>query len=124
MADKPTLITRARAMRKGQSRAESAVWEIVRANRLGVKFRRQHPVEDYIADFACIEARLIVEVDGLSHDIAGQRDYDEERTRVLAVAGWRVLRVRDSDVLGDVGSVARSISAALNPLPREGERAG
>src|SRR5688572_15622437 len=100
MADKPTLITRARAMRKGQSRAESAVWEIVRANRLGVKFRRQHPVEDYIADFACIEARLIVEVDGLSHDIAGQRDYDEERTRVLAVAGWRVLRVRDSDVLG------------------------
>jgi very-short-patch-repair endonuclease len=122
MADKPMLITRARAMRKGQSRAESAVWEMVRANRLGVKFRRQHPVEGYIADFACIEAKLIVEVDGLSHDIAEQRIYDAERTRVLAAAGWRVLRVRDRDALGDPNAVARVLRTALNP--REGERAG
>jgi very-short-patch-repair endonuclease len=113
MADKPMLITRARAMRKGQSRAESAVWEMVRANRLGVKFRRQHPVEGYIADFACIEARLIVETDGLSHDVPAQRDYDAERTRALQAAGWRVLRVRDRDVLGDPKAVAETIRAAL-----------
>jgi len=111
MADKPTLISRARSMRKGQSRAEKAVWDLVRANRLGVKFRRQHPVEGYIADFACIEAMLIVEIDGHSHD--DQQEYDAERTRKLEAAGWRVLRVRDEEALSDSGAVARKIQAAL-----------
>jgi very-short-patch-repair endonuclease len=74
-------------MRKEMSRAESLVWDVVRGGKLGVKFRRQHPVEGYIADFACIEAKLIVEVDGLSHDDDAQRAYDAKRTRVLAEAG-------------------------------------
>jgi very-short-patch-repair endonuclease len=104
---------RARGMRKEMSRAERAVWEIVRGSRLGVKFRRQHPVESYIADFACVEAKLIVEVDGLSHDDDAQRAYDLERTRVLAGAGWRVLRLRDGDVLRDSRVAERAIREAL-----------
>ncbi len=57
MADKPVLITRARPMRKTPRRTEGAVWDIVRDRKLkGAKFRRQHPVEGYIADFACVEA--------------------------------------------------------------------
>jgi very-short-patch-repair endonuclease len=113
MFTKGMLRDRARGMRKEMSRAESAVWEIVRGSRLGVKFRRQHPVESYIADFACIEAKLIVEVDGLSHDDDAQRAYDAERTRVLAAAGWRVLRLRDGDVLSDSRVAERAIRAAL-----------
>lgn len=111
MADKPTLIARARDMRKGQSRAERAIWALLRNNQLGVKFRRQHPAEGYIADFACVEAMLIIEVDGHSHD--DQQAYDAERTRKLEAAGWRVLRVTDNDALSDSGAVARKIQAAL-----------
>ena len=111
---KPMLITRARATRKQPSQAERAVWEIVRGSRVGAKFRRQHPVETYIADFACIEAKLIVEVDGLSHDDAEQRAYDETRTAALKAAGWRVLRLRDADVLSDPASTERAIRQALH----------
>ena len=111
MVDKPTLIARAREMRKGQSRAEKAVWNVVRGNRLGVKFRRQHPVEGYIADFACVEAMLIIEIDGHSHDL--QQDYDAERTAKLEAAGWRVLRVTDNEALSDSDAVARLIQATL-----------
>ncbi len=113
MADKPMLITRARAMRKQPSRAERAVWEIVRGGRVGAKFRRQHPVETYIADFACIEAKLIVEINGHSHDDTEQRAYDETRTTALNAAGWRVLRLRDADVLNDPASAERAIRQGL-----------
>jgi very-short-patch-repair endonuclease len=113
MAEKPMLITRARSMRKQPSRAERAVWDIVRAGRLGMKFRRQHPVEGYIADFACIDAKLIVEIDGLSHEDHAQRAYDKTRTQRLDAAGWRVLRIRDVDALSDIADVARRIQCAL-----------
>jgi very-short-patch-repair endonuclease len=83
MADKAMLITRARSMRTQPSRAERAVWEIVRGGKLGAKFRRQHPIAGFIADFACIDAKLIVEVDGLSHDDEVQRAYDHARTQAL-----------------------------------------
>jgi very-short-patch-repair endonuclease len=111
MVDKATLISRARTMRKEQSRAEKAVWDLVRGSRLGAKFRRQHPVEGYIADFACFEAMLIVEVDGHSHD--DTQAYDAARTRTLEAAGWRVMRVRDAEVLSDIGAVARKLAKVL-----------
>lgn len=94
MADKGMLITRARAMRKQSSRAERALWEMLRDRRLGAKFRRQYPIDHYIADFACVEAKLVVEVDGLSHADAEQVAYDERRTSALGVLGWQVLRLR------------------------------
>ena len=113
MADKPMLITRARGMRKQPSQAERAVWEIVRGGRLGAKFRRQHPVEGYIADFACIDAKLIVEIDGLSHATDEQRAYDDIRTQRLAAAGWRVLRIADTFALTDARAVETQIRNAL-----------
>lgn len=109
---------RARGMRKQPSRAESAVWEIVRDKRLGFKFRRQRPISRYIADFACMEAKLIVEVDGSSHDAADQAEYDAERTRILNALGWRVLCIRDALVLSDVSAASALIVQALRqPSP-------
>jgi very-short-patch-repair endonuclease len=99
MADKGMLTTRARAMRKQPSRAEAALWDIVRDPRLGVKFRRQFPIDRYIADFASVEAKLIVEIDGLSHENEDQAAYDLQRDAALAALGCRVLRVRDTLVL-------------------------
>jgi very-short-patch-repair endonuclease len=109
---------RARGMRKQPSRAESAVWEMVRDNRLGAKFRRQRPISRYIADFACMEAKLIVEIDGLSHDVADQVEYDAERTRILNSLGWRVFRIRDALVLSDPSAASALIREALRqPSP-------
>jgi len=112
MADKPMLITRARGLRKQPSAAERTVWQMVRDRRLGAKFRRQHPVETYIADFACAEAKLIVEIDGHSHD--AQQAYDAARDAALNAVGWRVLRVRDNDVLNDHGAVERLLRRSLS----------
>jgi len=100
-------------MRKQPSQGERAVWEIVRNNRLGFKFRRQRPIGRYIADFACMEAKLIIEIDGSSHDIADQISYDAERTSRLNALGWRVLRLRDALVLSDPSAAAAVIVEAL-----------
>jgi very-short-patch-repair endonuclease len=111
---KGMLRDRARGMRKGQSKAEAALWSLLRDRRAhGAKFRRQHPIAPYIADFACIDARLIVEIDGKSHDVAEQRAYDAERDAKLAAAGWRILRIRDAELLTDPGAATARIIAAL-----------
>ncbi len=121
MAQPPTkgmLRDRARGMRKQPSRAERAVWEIVRDNRLGFKFRRQRPIDRYIADFACMESKLIVEIDGASHDLADQIEYDAERTSRLNALGWRVLRICDELILSDASAAAVLILEALRqPSP-------
>jgi len=115
---KGTLRDYARGMRKQPSRAERFVWEIVRDNRLGFKFRRQRPISRYIADFACMEAKLIIEIDGPSHDGADQIEYDAERTRILTTLGWRVLRLRDSLVLTDPSAAtALNLEALRQPSP-------
>ena len=110
------------------------MWSLLRGRGInGAKFRRQHPIPPYIADFACVEATLVVEIDGRSHDVADQAAYDATRTEMLSKAGWRVLRVRDDEVLTDPQSVAVKIAAALDflkgrtqePSPSLGrERAG
>lgn len=115
---KGMLRDRARGMRKQPSRAERAVWEIVRDNRLGFKFRRRRPIDRYIADFACMEAKLIAEVDSSSHDVADQIEYDAERTSRLNALGWRVVRLRDALVLSDASAAAALILEALRqPSP-------
>ncbi len=121
MARTPTrgmLKDRARSMRKQPSQAERALWEIVRDNRLGFKFRRQRPISRYIADLACMEAMLVIEIDGSSHDSADQVKYDAERTRILKTLGWRVLRIRDALVLSDPSAATALITEALRqPSP-------
>jgi len=82
---------------------------------MGVKFRRQHPVEGYIVDFYCLEARLVVELDGGGHVEESQARYDAERTLALERAGIRVLRFWNPDVLQNVGGVLEMILAALKP---------
>ncbi len=115
---KGMLRDRARGMRKQPSQAERAVWEIVRDNRLGFKFRRQRPISRYIADFACMEAKLIIEIDGSSHDLADQIERDAERTALLQALGWRVLRIRDELVLSDPSAATALIVEALRqPSP-------
>jgi very-short-patch-repair endonuclease len=107
---------RARHLRKSYTDAELRLWRLLRNRRLtGIKFRRQHPIDRYIADFVCLEHQLIIEVDGSQH--AQQADYDTKRTAQLEVLGFRVLRFWDNDVLTNSEAVLQAIYDAINVAP-------
>ena len=90
----------ARLLRRRSTEAERALWHCVRAKRLaGRKFRRQHPIGPYFADFACIEAGLVVELDGGQHFDADVAAYDARRTAVLRKLGFQVMRFTNSEAL-------------------------
>jgi adenine-specific DNA-methyltransferase len=90
--DRKTLRTRARAMRHVPTDAEKKFWWMVRDRRLGgYKFKRQHPVGNYIADFVCIEAKLVVELDGRQH--AEKQKYDAKRDAFFESQGFRIVRL-------------------------------
>ncbi|MHB8528923.1 MAG: endonuclease domain-containing protein [Caulobacteraceae bacterium] len=108
-------IVRARALRADQTDAERKLWSALCNRQLeGFKFRRQLPIDRYFADFACVEAKLVVELDGSQH--IDQAAYDAERTRVLEACGWRVLRFWNNDVLENVDGVGVTILAELRLL--------
>ena len=94
------LAPRAREMRRGPTEAERRLWQRLRRGGLGLRFRRQAVIGRFIADFYCPAARLIVELDGSSHD--ARHDIDEQRDVWLQSSGLRVLRVRNDDVLLDL----------------------
>ena len=88
---------------------ERRLWQRLRAKQLGVKFRRQHPISPYIADFACISQRLVIEVDGDTHVEA----YDDRRDHLMRSLGWRVMRIAVGEVDEDVDSVVAAIECEL-----------
>ena len=118
----------ARQLRRSMTDAEHRLWRFLRNRSLvGCKFRRQHPIGAYIADFACVEHGLVVELDGSQHAEA-VRD-DASRTGVLAAHGYRVLRFWNNDVLSRTDAVLDAILAAIaeaapspQPLYRKRER--
>ena len=104
----------ARRLRQTQTTPEARLWALVRGRQLdGCKFRRQVPIDRYFADFACIEARLIVELDGAVHDAEDVLLRDIARTEVLEACGYTVLRFQNEAVITDPGGVADAIVAAL-----------
>ncbi len=116
-----------RTLRRNMTEAEQRPWRHLRQRQMGGhRFRRQHPFADYILDFVCLEARLVVEVDGGQH--ADQAGKDQMRSRFLERAGFRVLRFWNHEVLEELESVKEAIFLALQPhphpnLPPEGEGA-
>jgi very-short-patch-repair endonuclease len=102
----------ARRLRQNQTLAEKALWKLVRDRRLGgFRFLRQVAIERYFADFVCEAAKVIVELDGPTHD--GREDYDARRTEVLELFGYIVVRFRNERVLADPGETADDILAVL-----------
>ena len=92
------------------------LWQALRKNQLnGNRFRRQHPIGQYIADFACIERKVVIELDGGQHQ--DQVAYDERRTAFLHGNGWRVLRFWNNDVLNNIEGVLSVIEEELTVLP-------
>jgi very-short-patch-repair endonuclease len=107
---------RARGLRKSMTDAEHALWRVLRGKQLeGRKFRRQYPISGYVADFVCIEARLVIELDGGQH--AEQVAYDARRTEDLRIAGYRVIRFWNNEVLENMDGVLEALYLTLQPHP-------
>jgi len=106
---KPILHKRARIMRSNQTDAEAVLWDVLRGRKLmGMKFKRQVPIGNYIVDFLCAEHKLIVEVDGSQH---AESQYDQNRDAALQNRGFKVLRFWNNDVLKKLDSVGDAIIA-------------
>ncbi len=102
----------ARRLRREWTKAEARLWLHLRNRKMdGFKFRRQVPIDRYFADFACQEARLVVELDGGGH--SEQLAYDAARTAVLETCGFHVLRFWNHHVLTEIDGVLREIHAVL-----------
>jgi very-short-patch-repair endonuclease len=107
---------KARDLRYTGSRAEKVVWELLRAHRMtDVKFRRQHPIGPYFADFACVSRKLIIEIDGEHH--AFQVEADTRRTKVLEQEGWRVVRFPASEAVSNPEGIWTEIERLLRDGP-------
>ncbi len=107
----PGKVTFARGQRQQPTRAEALLWRALRREQLGVKFRRQHAVGEFVLDFYCAERQLAVEIDGLCH--AARRGYDCWRDQQLCARGIRVIRLQDELVRCDLEGALQVIREAL-----------
>jgi ATP-dependent DNA helicase RecQ len=101
-------IDRARQLRRAAAPPEQILWSVLRGRRLGgLKFRRQEPIGPYIVDFCCREQKLVVELDGMSHE--DKAEHDRQRQQWLVEQDYRVIRLTNTDV-NDLDAVARLIA--------------
>lgn len=107
----------AKALRANMTKAEACLWKYALSScKRGVKFRRQRPIDQYIADFVCLSLKLIIEVDGLTHQFQEVIENDKIRQRKLEALGFTVLRFDDDQVLNDINRVILNIDAEIERL--------
>lgn len=106
----PGIFEKAKALRNNMTLAESKLWEKLSKKQLmGLKFRRQHPVSAFIADFYCHALKLVIEVDGKYHDDSEQLDYDHGRTCELNKLGIIVMRFTNEAIIRDINEVLKRV---------------
>jgi len=107
--DRNAAILRARALRRSPTLPEGLAWQILRRRPGGFKFRRQHPLGPYVVDFYCPAAKLVIEIDGASHDMGTKPARDSRRDARLSEQGFYVLRFNAAEVMSDLESVVTAI---------------
>ena len=95
----PIIHKQARELRRRETRAEKILWHLLSNHKLEVKFRRQHPISQFIADFYCHEIKLVIELDGGIHNTVEQQEYDRMRDEHFQKFGIRLLRFNNSEVI-------------------------
>ncbi len=107
--------SRSRALRAEDTAAEAILWRELRNRQLARwKFRRQHPIDRYIVDFVCLDAKLVIEVDGATHSTDDERARDASRTRELERLGFQVVRVTNTDVYKNLDGVLETVLHELD----------
>ena len=99
----PKTRTHAIELRKEPTPAERKLWALIRNDQLGVNFRRQHAIGNFIPDFVCVQKKLIIELDGSQH--LEQQEYDNERTKYLESLGYKVIRFWNNEVTNNIDGV-------------------
>jgi very-short-patch-repair endonuclease len=106
---------RAQTLRREMTKAEAILWKKLRGQQVfNARFRKQHPIDPYIADFVCAKAKLIIELDGETHSTAEERAHDARRTAFLENQGWRVVRFWNAEVYQNIDGVVATIEQALS----------
>ncbi|MBP2548733.1 very-short-patch-repair endonuclease [Neorhizobium galegae] len=112
---------RAKTLRRELTKAERQMWDLLRDLRSrGARFRRETPIGPYIADFAWLSARIIIEVDGDSHETEFGRKHDAQRDAFLTRQGFKVLRFDNADVIGCPDAIFTMLETELAPFLTEG----
>lgn len=106
----------AKKNRRNSTTAENVLWQNIRNKQLGVEFRRQHVIGDFIVDFVCLDKMLVIEVDGGYHTERIQSEDDDIRTRILNSLGFKVVRFSNERVLFDLDNVKSDIKNILRQL--------
>jgi leucyl-tRNA synthetase len=109
------LIPRAKEMRSNMTASEKALWEALRNSTIGLKFRRQHIIDQFIVDFVCLSKMLVVEIDGKIHD--NQKEYDEGRTAELNRLGFEVIRFTNKELALNLIAVIEKIKSISESRP-------
>ena len=111
----PELLKIAGELRDSMTPAEKVLWEKLRNRQVkGFRFRRQHPLKDFVVDFFCYEAMLVIEVDGSVHNEASQKERDEQRTIILKRLGIKEIRFTNHEVTYQTEQVIKRIESELS----------
>jgi very-short-patch-repair endonuclease len=118
----PRQRNRAKQLRQAMTRAETLLWRYVKADRIdGRGFRRQVPIQNYIADFICMSAKIVVELDGESHDFEERQRADQNRDAFFVSEGFQILRFTNEQVMSNLEGVVEAIrqtaASRLRGLP-------
>ena len=114
---KPGIFEKAKALRKNMTPAELKLWQHIKDNNiLDLRFRRQHPIDIFIADFYCHKIKLIIELDGEIHNNSSNQEYDKNRTAELERLNIKVIRFTNEEVMKDVENVVERIKKICEVL--------
>ncbi|QOZ50033.1 endonuclease domain-containing protein [Bradyrhizobium sp. CCBAU 53338] len=107
--------SRAKQLRRSMTRAEKLLWRYLKANRIdGLGIRRQTPIGNYVADFVCFSSKLIIELDGESHDFEERQKADQRRDAFFTAEGFQVLRFTNEQVMTNLEGVVQTIGQAAS----------
>lgn len=117
---------KAKELRRNETEAEKLLWDKLKGNQIyGLKFRRQHPIQLFIADFYCHQIKLIIEIDGKYHLTKEQMIKDQERTEILNKNGVQVIRFKNDEIINDMTLVlsqikikAEKLKIQISPSPK------
>jgi very-short-patch-repair endonuclease len=113
----PDVFNKAKELRKSETDAEKQLWKLLNKNQvLGLQFRRQHPINRFIADFYCHKIRLVIELDGGVHQSTKSKEYDAGRSEVLSSFGITVVRFTNNQIFDDTESVINKIKEISQAL--------
>ncbi|QGW29938.1 DUF559 domain-containing protein [Phnomibacter ginsenosidimutans] len=112
----PQIFEAAKQLRNEMTAAEQLLWQFLKLDRKGLKFRRQHAIGIYVADFYCHKAKLVIELDGSVHDNPEVAERDAVREKDLKEWGYTIIRFNNKEVFGNVESVVNEIRRITNEI--------